>query len=186
MLNPCLKVGKMSSAAKVLKPRIYVACLAAYNNGWLHGSWIDVEVDADVVRDQVRAMLAASPAAGAEEYAIHDYEGFGAVAPGEYAGLDWVVEIAGFLRERGELGGLVLEHVGGDLEAAKTALDEQYRGQFASLADCFQELTEETVTIPEALRLYIDWEAMGHDAVLGGEVFTIETAFDEVHVFWSR
>ena len=42
------------------------------------------------------------------------------------------------------------------------------------------------MTIPEVLHLYIDWEAMGRGAVLGGEVFTIETAFDEVHVFWSR
>jgi len=24
-------------------PRIYVACLASYNNGVLHGSWIDCE-----------------------------------------------------------------------------------------------------------------------------------------------
>ena len=24
-------------------PRIYVACLAAYNNGYLHGAWIDAD-----------------------------------------------------------------------------------------------------------------------------------------------
>ncbi len=47
-------------------------------------------------------------------------------------------------------------------------------------------MTEETRTIPEALRLYIDWEAMARDARLNGEVFAVETAHDEVHVFWSR
>ncbi|CAN5489678.1 hypothetical protein BH10PSE3_BH10PSE3_04340 [soil metagenome] len=47
-------------------------------------------------------------------------------------------------------------------------------------------MTEETVAIPEALRLYIDWEAMARDALLNGEVFTVEAAHDEVHVFWSR
>jgi antirestriction protein len=176
----------MEKAAEGLKPRIYVACLAAYNNGWLHGAWIDVEDDAQAVRAQVRTMLAASPVADAEEYAIHDHEGFGQVEIGEYAGLDRVAEIAGFLRDRGALGALVLEHFCGDLEAATRALDDQYRGQFASLADCFQELTEETMTIPEALRLYVDWDAMGRDAVLGGEVFTVETAHHEVHVFWNR
>ncbi|WP_426033321.1 antirestriction protein ArdA, partial [Caulobacter sp. DWP3-1-3b2] len=36
----------MGQATEKLKPRIYVACLAAYNNGWLHGVWIDVEDDA--------------------------------------------------------------------------------------------------------------------------------------------
>jgi antirestriction protein len=108
----------MGQAAEDLEPRIYVACLAAYNSGWLHGAWIAVEDDADAVWAAIAAMLKASPVAGAEEFAIHDYEGFGGVEIAEYAGVDRVVEIAGFLRERGVLGALVLEHVGGDLEAA--------------------------------------------------------------------
>ena len=41
-------------------PRIYVACLAAYNNGRLHGRWIDA-TDPHKVWEQVNAMLAASP-----------------------------------------------------------------------------------------------------------------------------
>ena len=41
-------------------PRIYVACLAAYVNGHLHGSWIDVE-DEDSIQDAVRAILKSSP-----------------------------------------------------------------------------------------------------------------------------
>lgn len=176
----------MGQAAEKLEPRIYVACLAAYNNGWLHGAWIDVEDDADAVREAINAMLKASPVAGAEEYAIHDHEGFGGVEIAEYAGVGKVVAIASFLRERGTLGALVLEHFCGDLDAAASALDEDYWGVFASLADGYQEMTEETLTIPEALRLYIDWEAMARDARLNGEVFTVETAHDAVHVFWSR
>ena len=39
-------------------PRIYVACLAAYNNGCLHGRWIDVTTP-DEIWDAVRATLAA-------------------------------------------------------------------------------------------------------------------------------
>jgi antirestriction protein len=81
---------------------------------------------------------------------------------------------------------LVLAEVGGDLEAAEAALEGQYRGCFSSLADSFQDLTEETVEIPQALRLYIDYEAMARDARLNGEVFTVETAPDAVHVFWTR
>lgn len=176
----------MGRSAETLKPRIYVACLAAYNSGHLHGAWISVEDDANAVREQIYTMLVTSPVAGAEEYAIHDYEDFGGVTISEYAGIDRLVEIASFLRERGILGALVLEHLCGDLEAAASALDEDYRGVFESLADCYQDMIEETVTIPEALRLYIDWEAMARDARLNGEVFTVETAHDEVHVFWSR
>ncbi|NQE65337.1 hypothetical protein E1H18_1118 [Caulobacter sp. RHG1] len=170
----------------VVAPRIYVACLAAYNAGVLHGAWIDVESDAEAVWAAIRSMLEASPEPMAEEFAIHDHEGFGGVEIAEYAGIARVVEIAGFLRARGRLGALVLAEVGGDLEAAETALEDQYRGCFSSLADSFQELTEETVEIPQALRLYIDYEAMARDARLNGEVFTVETAPDAVHVFWTR
>lgn len=70
--------------------------------------------------------------------------------------------IASPLREWGRLGVLVLEHFCGGLEAATYALDEQYHGVFDALADCLQALTEET-TIPENLRLYIDFEAMARD-----------------------
>jgi antirestriction protein len=175
----------MGHAAGDLEPRIYVACLAAYNEGRLHGAWIEVGDDADALREAVDAMLAASPAPGAEEYAIHDHDGFGGVAVGEYTPLEAVVEIAGFLREHGQLGALLLKHIGGDPDEAQNAFDG-YRGVYPQLSDYFAELTEETVAIPEALRLYIDYDAMARDAVLGGEVFTLETAYDEVHVFWAR
>jgi len=176
----------MGQAAEKLEPRIYVACLAAYNDGWLHGAWIDVHDDADAVREAIDTMLKASPVKGAEEYAIHDDEGFGAVEIGEYAGIERVVAIAVFLRERGKLGGLVLNHLDGDLDAAEKALDEQYQGVFERLSDCFEALTEETTTVPDNLRYYIDYRAMAEDALASGDIFTIETARDEVHVFWAR
>ncbi|MEP0315093.1 MAG: antirestriction protein ArdA, partial [Hyphomonas sp.] len=52
------------------RPRIYVACLAAYNNGCLHGRWIAVTTP-DEIMSEVRAMLADSPLPDAEEWAIH-------------------------------------------------------------------------------------------------------------------
>ncbi|HBL92812.1 MAG TPA: hypothetical protein DD375_04790, partial [Hyphomonas sp.] len=52
------------------RPRVYVACLAAYNNGRLHGAWINA-TEPDEIMEHVRAMLAASPEPDAEEWAIH-------------------------------------------------------------------------------------------------------------------
>jgi len=46
-----------------------------------------------------------------------------------------------------------------------------------------QEITEECQTIPENLRYYIDWKAMARDAELNGDLLTIQTAHDEIHVF---
>ncbi|MDO7837100.1 antirestriction protein ArdA [Sphingobium sp. HBC34] len=39
------------------QPRIYVACLAAYNNGILHGTWIDAAQEPWALWDEVRASL---------------------------------------------------------------------------------------------------------------------------------
>ncbi len=164
-------------------PRIYVACLAAYNSGYLHGAWINAYNDADDIRAEIAAMLKTSPIAGAEEYAIHDYEGFEAVAIGEYAGIDKVAKIAAFLAEHGVLGGAVLDHFCGDMDEASEALSDRYHGKFSSLADYMEELTADTLTIPEQLRYYIDWQAMAHDAELDGDLFTIQTDHDTVHVF---
>lgn len=164
-------------------PRIYVACLAAYNNGYLHGAWIDADQDADQIRDEIAAMLARSPVEDAEEYAIHDYEDFEGVSISEYAGIGSVARMAAFIAEHGALGAGLLKQFGGNMDQAETALQDGYHGQFVSLAAYMEEVTTESVTIPEALRYYVDWEAMARDAEIGGEFFTIETAHDEVHVF---
>lgn len=47
--------------------RIYVADLAAYNAGHLHGIWIDATLELDEIQARVSAMLEASPVKGAEE-----------------------------------------------------------------------------------------------------------------------
>ena len=175
----------MTSAADST-PRIYVACLAAYNNGYLHGAWIDTDQDADQIRDEIAAMLARSPIEDAEEYAIHDYEDFEGVSISEYAGIDIVARMASFIAEHGALGAGLLEQFSGDMDQAESTLEDCYHGQFASLADYMEELTTESVTIPEALRYYVDWEGMARDAEMGGDLFTIETAHGEVHVFSNR
>jgi len=167
-------------------PRIYVACLAAYNNGYLHGAWIDADQAADQIRDQIAAMLARSSVEDAEEYAIHDYEGFEGVSISEYAGIDSVARMAAFIAEHGALGAGLLEQFSGDMDQAESTLEDCYHGQFASLADYMEELTTESVMIPEALRYYVDWEGMARDAEMGGDLFTIETAHGEVHVFSNR
>lgn len=164
--------------------RIYVACLAAYNSGILHGRWIDAEQEPDAIRDGIGLMLKASPIPEAEEWAIHAYEGFEGVSIAESEDIEQVSEFARFVAEHGKLGAKLIDHFG-NIEQAREALEERYRGCFESLADYVQELTEGCTSIPEHLRFYIDWQAMARDAELNGEVLTIETAFDAVHVFSS-
>ncbi|SEH60793.1 antirestriction protein ArdA [Paracoccus alkenifer] len=165
--------------------KIYVACLAAYNNGYLHGSWIDAHQDAYDLYAEIRAMLATSPVAeDAEEWAIHDYEGFEGARLSEYMGMEEVAELAAFIAEHGEVGGKLVEYFG-NLNDARKAIAESYAGQYRSLADFAEELTEETGSVPDNLHYYIDYDRMARDLEIN-DVFVIQTSFEQVHVFWNH
>ena len=165
--------------------RIYVACLAAYNNGHLHGAWIEVSDEATIWQ-AVQDMLAASPIEeDAEEWAIHDYEGFEGAEVGEYFSFSNVVELAKYIEERGELGAEVLNYYGGNIEDAKARF-EDYAGEYDSLEAYAQELTEQTgLEIPESLASYIDYKAMSHDYEQSGDFLTFRDG-GSVHIFWSH
>lgn len=162
--------------------RIYVACLAAYNNGRLHGRWIDAALGENHIWEKVRAMLKTSPEEMAEEWAVHDYEGFEGAPISEWTSFKHIAALAEFIEEHGSLGGALIAHYGGELADAKTAL-EHYHGEYESLEDYARSLTEETSTVPDDLVYYIDYKAMVRDWENSGDIFTIETAIDEIHIF---
>jgi len=163
-------------------PRIYVADLAAYNGGILHGIWIEMPCNVDRMHDQIQEMLRGSPVADAEEYAIHDYECFQGYSVGEYESLEEVCEIAEFLSDFSEFGGELLNVVGSLAEARRIAV-EGHCGLYSSLAGYAQEMTEECSDVPEHLVAYIDYQAMGRDWELSGELLVIQVCFDKVHIF---
>ena len=47
-------------------PQIYVACLAAYNSGYLYGTFIDATQDPEDIHDQIQQMLSSSPVSDVE------------------------------------------------------------------------------------------------------------------------
>jgi antirestriction protein len=169
-------------------PRIYVACLAAYNNGVLYGRWIDIDQDADDIHAEIQAMLAASPEPGAEEWRIDDFDGLGSYRLSEYESIENVAAIGKLIAEHGTLAGEVLTHVSG-VDEAREMLDEQYQGAFDSLTAWAEQLMDDTGqlnALPENLRNYFDYEAFARDAELGGDIVAIETSDGLTHVFWSR
>ena len=164
------------------QPRIYVACLAAYNSGYLHGKWIDADQEAEEIIADIQDMLAESPISDAEEWAIHDYEDFGEFQIREYMTAETIADIAVFLKEHGELGSAVADHLGADLDDARTVLTDHYLGCYDRLSDYVAEITEGTVQIPPSLIHYIDYEAMARDAEINGDIFSLRVAGD-LHVF---
>lgn len=116
--------------------------------------------------------------------ATRHYEGFGSAHLEEFSSFDHVSRLAEFIILRGEaLGGAILSHFGGDLDEANAAF-EDYAGCYESLAVFMQDLTEETTEIPQNLRPYVDYEAMARDAEINGDLLTIETGMQDVHIFW--
>ena len=114
------------------------------------------------------------------------YEGFEGANLSEWSSFETVSALADFISEQGELGAKVYAHFGDRLDDAQNAFEE-YAGQYKDLgeyvADLYEEIGEQ---VPATLQPYIDWDAMGRDMELSGDVFAIETGFEQVHVFWAR
>jgi antirestriction protein len=144
-------------------PRIYVACLASYNAGILHGEWIDA-TDADVIREAIQEMLKGSPTAGAEEWAIHDYEGFGSIRLSEWEDVDRVAELGALIDEHGEAFAAYADHVGVDY-ATEESFQDAYCGEWDSEQAYAENLFDELYAhdVPEHIAPYIDYEAFARD-----------------------
>lgn len=172
-------------------PRIYVADLAAYNNGELHGEWIDAAQEPDAIEREIHEMLERSPEPFAEEWAIHDYEGFGGLHLGEFESIASIARVARLIEEHGAVFAGLVDHVGGlgYLDEAEEAMKESYQGAYKDLEDWAFDLAGDTGDLHEACGRYaeyIDWEKVGRDAELSGDIFTVETDDGMIHVFWSH
>lgn len=141
--------------------RIYVACLAAYNNGILHGAWIDAN-DAEDMTEATQAMLKKSPMPDAEEWAIHDYELPFKIS--EYESFESIAESVEWIESQHdeELAALVLSECQGDTSEAEKMM-ESYAGEFSSLRELGESRADDFLDIPSHLENYIDYEAYGRD-----------------------
>ena len=164
--------------------KIYVASLADYNAGRLHGAWINLEdfSDADDVLTHIsETILATSPEAAAtgmpaEEWAIHDYED----APdkfGEFESLETLMDIQFWINK--------LQENGADFEAIAAYCDffgsdtldhfeDRYHGEWESEEDYAEDLLESCgylKEMPENLRYYFNYEKFARDLFISDYVF---------------
>lgn len=209
--------------------RIYVASLSDYNAGNLHGEWIDATQDVADIYYDIQKMLWSSPLAkneapthdsdewethsvlcqcnqctAPEEYAIHDYEGFGQFNVSEYADLDKVSAIAKCIEEHGEafgawVGLTDIDDV--DCDDLSDKFLEAYQGEHDDVADYAQHIAEEleyltihddgggySVSKPKDLSgqwpfTCIDWSRAGRELEIGGDINTVPTGHGTIYVF---
>lgn len=154
--------------------RIYVACLASYNNGVLYGRWIDASSDADEMMEEVSAMLKASPIPGAEEWAIHDYEDFPDL--GEHVGLETIAKFVELVEEYDhsfkptEMAAIV-DHFG-DIEEAARMLEDNLVGPHDSFLEYASDYADECLLgdASEVVAAYFNYEAFARDLKMDYEV----------------
>jgi antirestriction protein len=168
-------------------PRIYVRCLSSYNNGPLHGAWIDCDQDSDEIMKEIKAMLSRSPMneiAECEEWAIHDYEGFKGLTISEHEGIDRVVELAAAIEEHGEAFAAYVECFG-DTEIDK--FEERYRGSYENKQAFTEEHYSELIDKVEQAGLqsiYIDFEILTRDLFIS-EFAGIHEGYENLYVFYE-
>jgi antirestriction protein len=167
------------------KPAIYIACLSAYNNGRLHGAWINADRDVDEIQEDVEFILSYSPEDDAEEWAIHDYQGFEGLKIKEYEDLEKVSELAQAIAEHGKAFSLYCQHHGDETTVDKFL--DRYRGCHASEEDFVEYQWEEDGTLSRLKEIgisasYINWEQVARDWFID-DYFSAEASFGEVYVF---
>ncbi len=162
-------------------PRIYVADLEAYNNGSLHGVWIDATQDLDIIRAQISEMLKSSPEGWAEEYAIHDYENFGNYEVEEYSCVETLHEIALFIEEYAEVAIAALEYTS-DLEDARDMAENRYHGCYDSEKEFAEQLYNDIYEIPAHLEYYIDYDLIARDLFVN-DYLSVDAPNFQIHVF---
>ena len=168
---------------------IYVASLSDYNAGILHGVWIDFDtcLNADEVWEAIRAMLLNSPTTEreglpAEEWAIHDYEGFGGIEVSEYESISALWEAHGLLSDLDDpeaffdwLSYETKAEISEVTESNIAAFRDAYRGWYRSKEEFAEELIEELGLLSHAdelLSRYFDYEAFARDLFMSDYYMT--------------
>ncbi len=165
----------MKNQEQQISPRIYVACLAAYNAGQLHGEWINADKEAQEIQADIKSMLEMSPEPRAEEWAVHDYEGFSFISLSEWPDLERVSALAKLIATHGEPFSIWYQNHDGsnfDVSELEEIFLEQWQGSYESDTDFAYKLFEESgqlSELPTWAQNYFDYESYARDLHLNGD-----------------
>lgn len=164
-------------------PRIYVACLASYSSGKLHGAWIDVyPADGPDIDEAISNMLASSPEPDAEEWAIHDYEDMPSM--GEHPSLSDVAAVGELVAEYGEaMVSGVLDHTGYNYVSDAAEMLGNGYGVYSDIEEWAYDYARDALCLEGIALQYFDCEKFARDAGYSGDVTVIHLSHDSVAVF---
>jgi antirestriction protein len=168
--------------------RVYVVCLASYNNGNTYGKWLDVNDD---LSDSIQELLFESPIENAEDWAIHGYEGFYNLRLDESMDIDELIELGRLINEYGESYTNYVNWTGGLKWADESNYLDSHQGLAESKEEFIQEQWEETGTIDKMKEIgiefnYIDWNYLVHEWFDVGDYSAIPREDNFYDIFVSQ
>ena len=171
-------------------PAIYVASLADYNNGVLHGAWIDAAREPDEIQADINDILASSRQADAEEWAIHDYEQFGRWRINEYDSTEVVSRVAQAIRQHGYAFSAWINIFDSPPESFD-GFRNDYLGHYHSVTEYVEQMADDLGYTNELARLsqhlqpyvHIDFAAIARDMELSGDIATVDDPSGGVWIF---
>lgn len=175
-------------------PRIWVGSLADYNNGRLHGEWIDAAVSHIELAAAVQRMLATSDEPGAEEYGIFDFDNFGAYRVREYERLENVARVARGIAEHGPAFAAWAQLNDADPSTLEQ-FEHSFHGEYDSASDWARDVLESNGLqdsldriVPRGLRPYVqvDFDGWARDAILEGDIHVESNPAGGVWIFWAH
>lgn len=182
----------------IAPPRIWVGSWSDYNNGHLHGQWLDAAREPAEIETDIQAMLAASPWAAhsgepAEEWGVFDYDNFGDCRIEENENLSRISRVAKGITEHGLAFAAWADIV--DEPDLLANFDEAYLGHYDNLHAYVEQLINDLGydelldrAVPASIRPYvkIDITATAHDLLLGGDLHALPAAEGGVWIFDAR
>jgi antirestriction protein len=164
--------------------QIYIACLAAYNNGYLHGKWIDATLGEDCIQDEIKDILATSPIPNAEEWAIHDFDNVPQFIQDNYKDFDDLERWINAYHEHSEVIFLMARDVGlNDIDEIINYDEQNYRNDWGSFKEFAIDYFYEHEECPPHLIGYIDFDSYAYELL--HDYFTIEHN-GRTHVYYSE
>ncbi len=182
----------------VAPPRIWVGAWADYNNGSLHGAWLDAAREPAEIEADIQTMLAASPWTAqtgepAEDWGIFDFDNFGNCRIGEQENLDWISQVAKGIAEHGLAFAAWADVM--EEEEHLAGFSTAYLGRYDNLHAYIEQLINDLgydelldKAVPASIRPYvkIDITATANDLLLGGDLYALPADDGGVWVFDGR
>lgn len=177
------------------RPRIWVGSWSDYNNGILHGQWIDAAREPEDIRADIDRILAQSPTAKtegipAEEWGIFDFDNFHDMRIDEQQSLSFVSKVATGIATHGPA-----YAAWAAIECDEDHFDEfedRFIGHFGTVESYILSVLEDlgyesavTQALPDGMRpyVYFDLSMMAHDMRISGSIHVAKADDGGVWIF---